>query len=139
MSGTRRFFSISKSVDIRINELLDDLETLGIEYSFDEFMEDKENSLSLSVNGLNIIRYLTTKIFNAFQTDFEKYVENVGGGIEVCDLDFEITPFNGTYRVIFVYERVEFDDEFIDSYIAGDRERVFAKLLEECKDIGGVQ
>lgn len=135
MCGVRRFFNISESADIRINELLDELETLGIEYSSDEFINDEE----IGISGVDIIWYLTNKIFNAFKTDFERYVENVGGGIEVCDLDFEITPFNGTYHVLFVYERVEFDDEFIDSYIVGDRERVFSKLLEKCKDIGGVQ
>lgn len=41
MSGTRRFFNISESADIRINELLDNLETLRIEYSSDEFLGDE--------------------------------------------------------------------------------------------------
>lgn len=30
---------------------------------------------------------------------------------------------------------VEFDDEFTDSYIVGDRDAVFTKLLEKCREI----
>lgn len=131
MSGTRRFFNISESADIRINELLDNLETLGIEYSLDEFMGDEE----VGVSGSGIIWYLTGKIFNAFLSDFETYVESVDEDVDFYDFDFEIESFNGTYPVFFKYRGVEFDDEFTDSYIVGDRDAVFAKLLEKCREI----
>lgn len=54
MSGTRRFFNISESADIRIDELLDNLETLGIEYDLDEFMGDDEE---IGISGSSIIKY----------------------------------------------------------------------------------
>ena len=132
MSGTRRFFNISESADIRIDELLDNLETLGIEYDLDEFMGDDEE---IGISGSSIIRYLTDKICNAFLSDFNTYVESVDEDVDFYDFDFVIESFNGTYPVFFKYRGVEFDDEFTDSYIVGDRDAVFAKLLEKCEEI----
>lgn len=62
-------------------------------------------------------------------------MESVDEDVDFYDFDFEIEPFNGTYPVFFKYRGVEFDDEFTDSYIVGDRDAVFAKLLEKCREI----
>ena len=132
MSGARRFFNISESADIRINELLDNLETLGIEYDLDEFMGDDEE---IGISGSGIIWYLTNKIFVAFLDDFEKYVGSVDGDVDFYDLNFEVEPFNGAYHVLFEYRGVDFDDKYTDGYISGDRATVFAKLLEKCEEI----
>lgn len=131
MSGVRRFFNISESADNRINELLDEVKSLGIEWSSDDLDDE--------VSGFDIIWYLTNKIFSAFIADFEKYVDSVEEDIDIYDLNFEIEPFNGVYHVLFEYQGVEFDDEFTDSYIAGDIETAFAKLLEKCKEIDEIQ
>ena len=126
MSGVNRFLSISESADNRINELLDEVESLGIEWSSDELDDE-----GLALSGFDIIWYLTNKIFTAFISDFEKYVESVDGN----DLNFEVEPFNGAYHVLFEYRGVDFDDEYTDGYISGDRVTVFAKLLEKCEEI----
>lgn len=131
MSGVRRFFNISESADNRINELLDEVKSLGIEWSSDDLDDE--------VSGFDIIWYLTNKIFSAFIADFEKYVDSVEEDIDIYDLNFEIEQFNGVYHVLFEYQGVEFDDEFTDSYIAGDIETAFAKLLEKCKEIDEIQ
>ena len=134
MSGVNRFLSISESADNRINELLDTVESLGIEWSSDELDDE-----GLALSGFDIIWYLTNKIFGAFLADFEKYVESVEEDIDIYDLNFEIEPFNGVYHVLFEYLGTEFDDEFTDSYIAGNKETAFAKLLEKCKEIDEIQ
>lgn len=134
MSGVNRFLRVSESADIRINELLDEVESLGIEWSSDELDDE-----GLSLSGFDIIWYLTNKIFSAFIADFEKYVDSVDEDIDIYDLNFEIEPFNGVYHVLFEYQGVEFDDEYTDGYIAGDRESVFTKLLEKCKEIDEIQ
>ena len=131
MSGVRRFFNISESADNRINELLDEVTSLGIEWSSDDLDDE--------VSGFDIIWYLTNKIFSAFIADFEKYVDSVEEDIDIYDLNFEMEPFNGVYHALFEYQGVEFDDEFTDSYIAGDIETAFAKLLEKCKEIDEIQ
>ena len=131
MSGVRRFFNISESVDNRINELLDEVKSLGIEWSSDDLDDE--------VSGFDIIWYLTNKIFEVFTKDFEHYVDSVEEDIDIYDLNFEVEPFNGVYHVLFEYKGVEFDDEYTDGYIAGDRENVFTKLLEKCKEIDEIQ
>ena len=130
MSGVNRFLSISESADNRINELLDTVESLGIEWSSDELDDE-----GLALSGFDIIWYLTDKIFTAFISDFEKYVESVDGNVDFYDLNFEVEPFNGDYHVLFEYRGVDFDDEYTDGYISGDRATVFAKLLEKCEEI----
>lgn len=45
MRGVNRFLSISESADNRINELLDTVESLGIEWSSDE-LDDEGLALS---------------------------------------------------------------------------------------------
>ena len=130
MSGVNRFLSISESADNRINELLDEVESLGIEWSSDELDDE-----GLALSGFDIIWYLTNKIFTAFISDFEKYVESVDGNVDFYDLNFEVEPFNGAYHVLFEYRGVDFDDEYTDGYISGDRVTVFAKLLEKCEEI----
>lgn len=130
MGGVNRFLNISESADNRINELLDTVESLGIEWSSDELDDE-----GLALSGFDIIWYLTDKVFTAFLADFEKYVDSVGDDIDIYDLNFEVEPFNGAYHVLFEYQGVEFDDEFTDSYIVGDRDAVFAKLLEKCREI----
>lgn len=134
MSGVNRFLNISESADLRINELLDEVESLGIEWSADELDDE-----GLALSGFDIIWYLTNKIFGAFLADFEKYVESVEEDIDIYDLNFEIEPFNGVYHVLFEYLGIEFDDEFTDSYIVGNKETAFAKLLEKCKEIDEIQ
>lgn len=130
MSGVNRFLNISESADLRINELLDEVESLGIEWSSDELDDE-----GLALSGFDIIWYLTNKIFTAFISDFEKYVESVDGDVDFYDLNFEIEPFNGVYHVLFEYQGVDFDDEYTDGYISGDRATVFAELLEKCEEI----
>lgn len=61
MSGVNRFLNISESADLRINELLDEVESLGIEWSADELDDE-----GLALPGFDIIWYLTNKIFTAF-------------------------------------------------------------------------
>lgn len=123
-------FTISESADLRINELLDEVESLGIKWSADELDDE-----GLALSGFDIVWYLTNKIFTAFISDFEKYVESVGGDVDFYDLNFEVKPFNGAYHVLFEYQEIDFDDEYTDGYISGDRDTVFAELLEKCREI----
>ena len=134
MSGIRRFFGISESADKRIDELLDDLDELEIKYSIEEF-----NSDISQVSGVNIIHWLMCKILKAFRSDFEQCVEEVDGNINLYEFVVDICTIDGDCWFELSYKGTPIIGTFIDSYISGDRDFVFAKLLEKCRELDEIQ
>ena len=130
MSGVRRLLGISKSADKRIDELLNELDTLKIKYSL------KDITLDLgTLTGIDIIQWLVCKIARAFQSDFEQYVEDIGGTVSLYDFVVDVVRIEGDCWIELRYRETSINAPFISKYISGDRDTVFAELLEECREI----
>lgn len=130
MSGVRRLLGISKSADKRIDELLNELDTLKIKYSL------KDITLDLgTLTGIDIIQWLMYKIARAFRSDFEQYVEDIGGTVSLYDFVVDVVRIEGDCWIELRYRETSINEPFISEYISGDRDTVFAELLEKCREI----
>lgn len=130
MSGVRRLLGISKSADKRIDELLNELDTLKIKYSL------KDITLDLgTLTGIDIIQWLMYKIARAFQSDFEQYVEDIGGTVSLYDFVVDVVRIEGDCWIELRYRETSINEPFISEYISGDRDTVFAELLGKCREI----
>lgn len=130
MSGVRRLLGISKSADKRIDELLNELDTLKIKYSL------KDITLDLgTLTGTDIIQWLVVKIARAFRSDFEQYVEDIGGTVSIYDFVVDVVRIEGDCWIELRYRETSINAPFISEYISGDRDTVFAELLEKCREI----
>lgn len=123
MSKLGKLLGIGSDDERFIEGLLDDLDTLGINYpdmSGVEFLDTNE-----------IIYSIMYEIRNAFESDFSDYVID-------NDIDFDLDNFQIDIRpncLASEYE-ISYNDEYasdgcIDTYISGDSEKAFKGLLKE--------
>ena len=123
MSKLGKLLGIGSDDERFIEGLLDDLDTLGINYpdiSDVEFLDTNE-----------IIYSIMYEIRNAFERDFSEYIIS-------NDIDFDLDNFQIDIRANCLasdYE-ISYNDEYasdgcIDTYIAGDSEKAFKDLLKE--------
>ena len=123
MSKLGKLLGIGSDDERFIEGLLDDLDTLGINYpdmSDVEFLDTNE-----------IIYSIMYEIRNAFERDFSEYIVS-------NDIDFDLDNFQIDIRpncLASEYE-ISYDDEYassgcIDTYISGDSEKAFKELLKE--------
>lgn len=123
MSKLGKLLGIGSDDVLFIEGLIDDLDTLGIEYPD---MSDVDVT-----NTNEIIFSLMDEIRNAFESDFSEYVIT-------NDIDFDLDNFQIDIRpncLASEYE-ISYNDEYasdgcIDTYIAGDSEKSFKQLLKE--------
>ena len=123
MSKLGKLLGIGSDDERFIEGLLDDLDTLGINYpdiSDVEFLDTNE-----------IIYSIMYEIRNAFEGGFSEYIIS-------NDIDFDLDNFQIDIRpncLASEYE-ISYNDEYasdgyIDTYIAGDSEKAFKDLLKE--------
>jgi hypothetical protein len=123
MSKLGKLLGIGSDDERFIEGLLDDLDTLGINYpdiSDVEFLDTNE-----------IIYSIMYEIRNAFERDFSEYIVS-------NDIDFDLDNFQIDIRpncLASEYE-ISYNDEYassgcIDTYISGDSEKAFKDLLKE--------
>lgn len=123
MSKLGKLLGIGSDDERFIEGLLDDLDTLGINYpdiSDVEFLGTNE-----------IIYSIMYEIRNAFERDFSEYIVS-------NDIDFDLDNFQIDIRpncLASEYE-ISYNDEYassgcIDTYISGDSEKAFKDLLKE--------
>lgn len=123
MSGLVRLLGIGSLDDDFIESLLDDLDDLGIQYP---------DMSDVDLTDTNeIIFSLMDEIRNAFESDFSEY-------IITNDIDFDLDNFQIDIRTNCLASEYEisYNNEYasdgsIDTYIAGDFEKAFKKLLKE--------
>lgn len=123
MSKLGKLLGIGSDDERFIEGLLDDLDTLGINYP------DMSDVDATDTN--EIIYSLMYEIRDAFENDFSDYVID-------NDIDFDLDNFQIDIRANCLasdYE-ISYNDEYasdgcIDTYISGDSEKAFRELLEE--------
>lgn len=123
MSKLGRLLAIGGLDEKFIEDLMDDLDTLGIGYP------DMSDVDTTDTN--EIIYSLMYEIRNAFESDFSDYVI-------ANDIDFDLDNFQIDIRTNCLdsdYE-ISYKDEYassgcIDTYISGDSEKAFKELLKE--------
>lgn len=123
MSKLGKLLGIGSDDELFIEGLIDDLDTLGINYPD---MSDVDVT-----NTNEIIFSLMYEIRNAFESDFSEY-------IITNDIDFDLDNFQIDIRTNCLasdYE-ISYDNEYvsdgcIDTYVAGDSEKAFKELLKE--------
>lgn len=123
MSKLGKLLGIGSDDERFIEGLLDDLDTLGINYpdiSDVEFLDTNE-----------IIYSIMYEIRNAFERDFSDYVID-------NDIDFDLDNFqinirtnclDSDYEISYVANYAS--SGCIDTYISGDKEEAFKELLKE--------
>ena len=123
MSKLGKLLCIGKDDERFIEDLMDDLDTLGISYPD---MSDVD-----ATNTNEIIYSLMYEIRNAFERDFSDYVID-------NDIDFDLDNFQidiHTNCLASEYE-ISYNDEYasdgcIDTYVSGDSDKAFKDLLKE--------
>lgn len=123
MSKLGKLLCIGTDDERFIEDLMDDLDTLGISYP------DMSDVDATDTN--EIIYSLMHEIRNAFESDFSDYVID-------NDIDFDLDNFQIDIRTNCLasgYE-ISYNDEYasdgcIDTYIAGDSEKASKDLLKE--------
>lgn len=123
MSKLGKLLGIGSDDERFIEGLLDDLDTLGINYpdmSGVEFLDTNE-----------IIYSIMHEIRNAFERDFSEYILS-------NDIDFDLDNFQIDIRtncLASIYE-ISYCGQYatsdcISTYISGDKEEAFRELLKE--------
>lgn len=120
MSKLGKLFCIGSDDESFINGLLDDLDTLGINYPD---MSDVDVT-----NTNEIIYLLMDELRNAFESDFSEYVIT-------NDIDFDLDNFQIDIRTNCLasgYE-ISYDNKYASDVILtlGDSEKAFKELLKE--------
>lgn len=123
MSKLGKLLCIGTDDERFIEDLIDDLDTLGIKYP------DMSDVDATDTN--EIIYSLMYEIRNAFESDFSDYVID-------NDIDFDLDNFQIDIRTNCLASEYEisYNDEYasdgcIDTYVSGDSEKAFKELLEE--------
>lgn len=130
MSKLGKLLGIGSDDKRFIEGLLDDLDTLKINYSL------KDITLDLgTLTGIDIIQWIVYKIARAFQSDFEQYVEDIGGTVSLYDFVVDVVRIEEDCWIELRYRETSINAPFISEYILGDRDTVFAELLEKCREI----
>lgn len=123
MSKLGKLLCIGTDDERFIEDLMDDLDTLGISYPD---MSDVD-----ATDANEIIYSLMYEIRNAFESAFSDYVIS-------NDIEFDLDNFQIDIRTNCLASEYEisYKDEYasdgcIDTYIAGDSEKAFKDLLKE--------
>lgn len=123
MSKLGKLLGIGSDDERFIEGLLDDLDTLGINYpdiSDVEFLDTNE-----------IIYSIMYEIRNAFERDFSEYVitNDIDFDLDNFQIDIRTNCLDSDYEISYKDEYAS--DGCIDTYIAGDSEQAFKELLKE--------
>lgn len=123
MSKLGKLFCIGSDDESFINGLLDDLDTLGIEYP---------DMSDVDVTDTNeIIFSLMCEIRNSFESDFSEYIitNDIDFDLDNFQIDIRTNCLASEYEISYNNEYAS--SECIDTYIAGDSEKAFNELLKE--------
>ena len=123
MSKLGKLLCIGTDDEHFIEGLLDDLDTLGINYpdiSDVEFLDTNE-----------IIYSIMYEIRNAFESDFSEYVitNNIDFDLDNFQIDIRPNCLASEYEISYNNEYAS--DGCIDTYVSGDSEKAFKDLLKE--------
>lgn len=123
MSKLGKLLGIGSADERFIEGLIDDLDTLGINYpdiSDVEFLDTNE-----------IIYSIMYEIGNAFESDFSEYVitNNIDFDLDNFQIDIRPNCLASEYEISYNNEYAS--DGCIDTYISGDSEKAFKDLLNE--------
>ena len=123
MSKLGKLLCIGKDDERFIEDLMDDLDTLGISYPD---MSDVDTT-----NANEIIYYLMYEIRNAFERDFSDYIidHDIDFDLDNFQIDIYTNCLDSDYEISYVANYAS--SGCIDTYIAGDSEKAFNDLLKE--------
>ena len=123
MSKLGKLLGIGSDDERFIEGLLDDLDTLGINYPD---ISDVD-----ATNTNEIIFSLMDEIRNAFESDFSEYVitNDIDFDLDNFQIDIHTNCLASEYEISYNNEYAS--SECIDTYIAGDSEKAFNELLKE--------
>lgn len=123
MSKLGKLFCIGSGDESFINGLLDDLDTLGIEYPD---MSDVDVT-----NTNEIIFSLMDEIRSAFESDFSEYIitNDIDFDLDNFQIDIHTNCLDSDYEISYLANYAS--SGCIDTYIAGDSEKAFKGLLKE--------
>lgn len=123
MSKLGKLLGIGSDDERFIEGLIDDLDTLGIDYP------DMLDANVLDTN--EIIFSLMYEIRNVFESDFSEYVitNDIDFDLDNFQIDIRTNCLASEYEVSYNNEYAS--SECIDTYIAGDSEKAFKDLLNE--------
>lgn len=123
MSKLGKLFCIGSDDELFIEGLIDDLDTIGINYPD---MSDVDVT-----NTNEIIFSLMDEIRNAFKSDFSEYVisNDIDFDLDNFQIDIHTNCLASEYEISYNNEYAS--DGCIGTYIAGDSEKAFKELLKE--------
>ena len=123
MSKLGKLLGIGSDDERFIEGLLDDLDTLGINYpdiSDVEFLDTNE-----------IIYSIMYEIRNAFESDFSEYIISNDIDFDLDNFQIDIRPNCLASEYEISYNNEYASDGYIDTYVSGDSEKAFKELLKE--------
>lgn len=123
MSKLGKLLCIGKDDERFIEDLMDDLDTLGISYPD---MSDVD-----ATNTNEIIYSLMYEIRNAFESDFSDYIidNDIDFDLDNFQIDIRTNCLDSDYEISYVANYAS--SSCIDTYISGDKEKAFKELLKE--------
>lgn len=123
MSKLGKLLCIGKDDERFIEDLMDDLDTLGISYP------DMSDVDATDTN--EIIYSLMYEIRNAFESDFSQYVvdNDINFDLDNFQIDIRTNCLASEYEISYKDEYAS--DGCIDTYVSGDSEKAFKELLKE--------
>lgn len=123
MSKLGKLLGIGTDDERFIEDLMDDLDTLGIKYP------DMSDVDATDTN--EIIYSLMYEIRNAFERDFSDYVidNDIDFDLDNFQIDIRTNCLDSDYEISYVANYAS--SGCIDTYISGDFEKAFNDLLKE--------
>ena len=123
MSKLGKLLCIGKDDERFFEDLMDDLDTLGISYP------DMSDVDATDTN--EIIYSLMYEIRNAFESDFSQYVvdNDINFDLDNFQIDIRTNCLASEYEISYKDEYAS--DGCIDTYVSGDSEKAFKELLKE--------
>ena len=123
MSKLGKLLCIGTDDERFIEDLMDDLDTLGIKYP------DMSDVDTTDTN--EIIYSLMYEIRNAFESDFSDYVidNDIDFDLDNFQIDIYTNCLDSDYEISYVANYAS--SSCIDTYISGDKEQAFKELLKE--------
>ena len=123
MSKLGKLLGIGSDDEVFIEDLMDDLDDLGLEYP------DLSDVDTTDTN--EIIYSLMNEIRCAFQSDFSQYVidNDIDFDLDNFQIDIHTNCLDSDYEISYVANYAS--SGCIDTYIAGDSEKAFNELLKE--------
>lgn len=123
MSKLGKLLCIGTDDERFIEDLMDDLDTLGIKYP------DMSDVDATDTN--EIIYSLMYEIRNAFESDFSDYIidNNINFDLDNFQIDIRTNCLDSDYEISYVANYAS--SGCIDTYVSGDSEKAFKELLQE--------